>query len=193
MDEQSYTWPLLRGNDRKSRHRRIKKQRRYERLAATSQLSLWYDLFWVCFLLSCFIQQEEEDNSVSSGVLPDDTFFWQPPFRGVGLYLKLKLSNWKLNRLPFSLWTASNAFLFKRFRTWLRIIQSCWLLPYPRSLPRPRSDVSIKRLVQQALRSFPQFDSLASFSNDRQIAIWKGLAEHFESALKSYLKDLLSK
>ena len=26
----------------KSRHRRIKKQRRYERLAATSQLSLWY-------------------------------------------------------------------------------------------------------------------------------------------------------
>ena len=27
--------------DRKSRHRRIKKQRRYERLAATSQLSLW--------------------------------------------------------------------------------------------------------------------------------------------------------
>ncbi len=28
-------------NDRKSRHRRIKKLRRYERLAATSQLSLW--------------------------------------------------------------------------------------------------------------------------------------------------------
>ena len=26
---------------RKSRHRRIKKRRRYERLAATSQLSLW--------------------------------------------------------------------------------------------------------------------------------------------------------
>src|SRR3954462_1542336 len=42
VDEQSDTWPLLRGNDRKSRHRRIKKQRRYERLAATSQLSLWY-------------------------------------------------------------------------------------------------------------------------------------------------------
>ena len=41
VDEQSDTWPLLRGNDRKSRHRRIKKQRRYERLAATSQLSLW--------------------------------------------------------------------------------------------------------------------------------------------------------
>ena len=32
MDEQSDTWPQLRGNDRKSRHRRIKKQRRYERL-----------------------------------------------------------------------------------------------------------------------------------------------------------------
>ena len=31
---------LLRLNDRKSRNRRIKKQRRYERLAATSQLSL---------------------------------------------------------------------------------------------------------------------------------------------------------
>ena len=30
MDEQSDTWPLLRGNDRKSRHRRIKKQRRYD-------------------------------------------------------------------------------------------------------------------------------------------------------------------
>ena len=41
MGEQSYTWWLLRHNDRKSRHRRIKKQRRYERLAATSQLSLW--------------------------------------------------------------------------------------------------------------------------------------------------------
>ena len=39
--EQSDTLRLLRLNDRKSRHRRIKKQRRYERLAATSQLSLW--------------------------------------------------------------------------------------------------------------------------------------------------------
>ena len=39
--EQSDTLGLLRLNDRKSRHRRIKKQRRYERLAATSQLSLW--------------------------------------------------------------------------------------------------------------------------------------------------------
>jgi hypothetical protein len=37
--EQSDTLGLLRLNDRKSRHRRIKKQRRYERLAATSQLS----------------------------------------------------------------------------------------------------------------------------------------------------------
>src|SRR5579883_2608182 len=46
VDEQSYTWPLLRGNDRKSRHRRIKKQRRYERLAATSQfLSTMRTLF----------------------------------------------------------------------------------------------------------------------------------------------------
>jgi hypothetical protein len=39
--EQSDTLGHLRLNDRKSRHRRIKKQRRYERLAATSQLSLW--------------------------------------------------------------------------------------------------------------------------------------------------------
>jgi len=31
----------MQGKDRKSRHRRIKKQRRFERLAATSQLSLW--------------------------------------------------------------------------------------------------------------------------------------------------------
>ena len=45
MDEQSYACPLLRVNDRKSRHRRMKKLRRYERLAATSQLSLW--LVWV--------------------------------------------------------------------------------------------------------------------------------------------------
>ena len=37
----SDTLGLLPLNDRKSRHRRIKKQRRYERLAATSQLSLW--------------------------------------------------------------------------------------------------------------------------------------------------------
>jgi hypothetical protein len=34
-------WDFCVLNDRKSRHRRIKKQRRYERLAATSQLSLW--------------------------------------------------------------------------------------------------------------------------------------------------------
>ncbi|CAA9387281.1 MAG: hypothetical protein AVDCRST_MAG93-9533, partial [uncultured Chloroflexia bacterium] len=39
--EQADPWCLLRHKDRKSRHRRIKKQRRYERLAATSQLSLW--------------------------------------------------------------------------------------------------------------------------------------------------------
>uniref|UniRef100_A0A1B0G2K3 Uncharacterized protein n=1 Tax=Glossina morsitans morsitans TaxID=37546 RepID=A0A1B0G2K3_GLOMM len=32
---------ILLHNDRKSRHQRIKKRRRYERLAATSQLSLW--------------------------------------------------------------------------------------------------------------------------------------------------------
>ena len=37
--EQSITWRILLRNDRKSRHRRIKKQRRYERLAAASQLS----------------------------------------------------------------------------------------------------------------------------------------------------------
>ncbi|KAK6095784.1 hypothetical protein MT418_004451 [Batrachochytrium dendrobatidis] len=39
--EQSDALRILLLNDRKSRHRRIKKQRRYERLAATSQLSLW--------------------------------------------------------------------------------------------------------------------------------------------------------
>ena len=37
VGEQSYTWRILLRNDRKSRHRRIKKRRRYERLAATSQ------------------------------------------------------------------------------------------------------------------------------------------------------------
>ena len=41
MGEQSNTWHLLQWHDRKSRHRRIKKRRRYELLAATSQLSLW--------------------------------------------------------------------------------------------------------------------------------------------------------
>ncbi|KAJ8330310.1 hypothetical protein O5D80_001870 [Batrachochytrium dendrobatidis] len=39
--EQSDALRILLLNDSKSRHRRIKKQRRYERLAATSQLSLW--------------------------------------------------------------------------------------------------------------------------------------------------------
>ncbi|KAM3727185.1 Copper-transporting ATPase [Dirofilaria immitis] len=39
--EQSNAWRILLRNDKKSRHRRIKKQRRYGRLAATSQLSLW--------------------------------------------------------------------------------------------------------------------------------------------------------
>ncbi|KAH7933040.1 hypothetical protein HPB49_007308 [Dermacentor silvarum] len=41
VGEQSNAWRILLRNDRKSRHRRIKKRRRYERLAATSQLSLW--------------------------------------------------------------------------------------------------------------------------------------------------------
>jgi len=40
--EQSDALRILLRKDRKSRHRRIKKLRRYERLAATSQLSLWY-------------------------------------------------------------------------------------------------------------------------------------------------------
>ena len=36
------TWWILLHSDRKSRHRRIKKQRRYERLAATqAKLCLW--------------------------------------------------------------------------------------------------------------------------------------------------------
>jgi len=39
--DQSDTLGLLRHNDRKSRHRRINKQRRYERWAATCQSSLW--------------------------------------------------------------------------------------------------------------------------------------------------------
>jgi len=37
VGEQSNAWWILLHNDRKSRHRRIKRQRRYERLAATSQ------------------------------------------------------------------------------------------------------------------------------------------------------------
>ncbi|KAL1932415.1 hypothetical protein VTP01DRAFT_9471 [Rhizomucor pusillus] len=41
VGEQSNAYRILLLYDRKSRHRRIKKQRRYERLAATSQLSLW--------------------------------------------------------------------------------------------------------------------------------------------------------
>lgn len=40
MGEQSNAYRILLRYDRKSRHRRIKKRRRYERLAATSQLSL---------------------------------------------------------------------------------------------------------------------------------------------------------
>jgi hypothetical protein len=40
VGEQSNAYRILLRYDRKSRHRRIKKQRRYERLAATSQLSL---------------------------------------------------------------------------------------------------------------------------------------------------------
>ena len=39
--EQPETSGLLRFNDRKLRHRRMNKQRRYERLAPTSQLSVW--------------------------------------------------------------------------------------------------------------------------------------------------------
>ena len=50
MGEQSNTWWILLHNDRKSRHRRIKKQRRYGRLAATSQ----------------FLDTEEFDAGISS-------------------------------------------------------------------------------------------------------------------------------
>ena len=45
MGEQSNAYRILLRYDRKSRHRRIKKQRRYERLAATSQFRAtrtWY-------------------------------------------------------------------------------------------------------------------------------------------------------
>uniref|UniRef100_A0A7E4W0R6 Uncharacterized protein n=1 Tax=Panagrellus redivivus TaxID=6233 RepID=A0A7E4W0R6_PANRE len=41
VGEQSNALRILLRNDRKRRHRRIKKQRRYGRLAATSQLSRW--------------------------------------------------------------------------------------------------------------------------------------------------------
>jgi len=39
--EQTYPCAPVRAQDRKSRHRRIKKRHRFERSAATSQLSLW--------------------------------------------------------------------------------------------------------------------------------------------------------
>ena len=51
MGEQSNAWRILLRNDRKSRHRRIKKRRRYERLAATSQFPSTAPLH----LLSCGI------------------------------------------------------------------------------------------------------------------------------------------
>ena len=41
VGEQSNRLSLMQDRGRKSRHRRIKKRRRYERLAATIQLSLW--------------------------------------------------------------------------------------------------------------------------------------------------------
>ncbi len=44
MGEQSNAYRILLRYDRKSRHRRIKKQRRYERLAATSQFR---DTQWI--------------------------------------------------------------------------------------------------------------------------------------------------
>ena len=44
VGEQSYTWWILQHNDRKSQHRRIKKQRCYERLTATVLSEcLWWD------------------------------------------------------------------------------------------------------------------------------------------------------
>src|SRR5581483_9088043 len=42
VGEQSNAWRILLRYDRKSRHRRIKKRRRYERLAATSQFLATY-------------------------------------------------------------------------------------------------------------------------------------------------------
>ncbi|TVY91238.1 hypothetical protein LAWI1_G003730 [Lachnellula willkommii] len=42
VGEQSNAYRILLRYDRKSRHRRIKKQRRYERLAATSQFRTTY-------------------------------------------------------------------------------------------------------------------------------------------------------
>ncbi|KAL3073914.1 hypothetical protein niasHT_036002 [Heterodera trifolii] len=54
VGEQSNAWRILLRNDRKSRHRRIKKRRRYGRLAATSQLSL-------CHAFAVRIRTENQD------------------------------------------------------------------------------------------------------------------------------------
>jgi hypothetical protein len=59
-EQSNACWILLQYN-RKSRHRRIKKQRRYERLAATNQLSLLtitskWTCFWSRRMLVGFVQ-----------------------------------------------------------------------------------------------------------------------------------------
>ena len=79
MREQSNAWWILLHNDRKSRHRRIKKQRRYECLAATSQLSLW-QFFWHLLLETPKFQRIDG-----------------PRFRGLYSYWKSKSSE----LLPF--------------------------------------------------------------------------------------------
>ena len=69
MGEQSNAHRILLRYDRKSRHRRIKKQRRYERLAATSQFrdTNNHDLIAQSFLNLC---RPVDDRTLSGGRSP---------------------------------------------------------------------------------------------------------------------------
>ena len=72
MGEQSNAYRILLRYDRKSRHRRIKKQRRYERLAATSQFRCYpgYQELWLPSVTSRACAGLVGDRTFSGGRSP---------------------------------------------------------------------------------------------------------------------------
>ena len=83
VGEQSNAYRILLRYDRKSRHRRIKKRRRYERLAATSQfLTTSQPRFAAAIMLLSYAAGRHD--TLSSGSSPylkqeeDHLFSWAP-------------------------------------------------------------------------------------------------------------------
>ena len=75
-----------------------------------------------------------------------------------GLYLKPSLKVAKLSRTHFIVVSEPSPYTCVAYLgAWLRIVQSFSLLLCPRSLPRVFEMVSHNKVVEKAIRMFPQF------------------------------------